>query len=186
MPYETDKESSGLLEFYRQFLVEFIGKPVKLLEIGIAQGGSVRFFSDLLGPQSQITGIDLHLPPGDFPANVHLRQLDQNDAKGLRALANERGPLDLIIDDGCHFLKESKLCFETLFADHLKVGGWYFIEDWAVGYWKQADKRYQGMADWVSELLGTVPSHNISAANIVLKPGQAVAAFQKGVEGWKS
>ena len=63
--------------------------------------------------------------------------IDQADASAMRSvISSEFGavPLDLVVDDGCHFLEETRATFETVFP-FLRPGGIYVIEDWAWAHW---------------------------------------------------
>jgi len=109
---------------------------------------------------------------------------DQNDTAGLRRIAAEYGPFDIVIDDGCHFAKETRLCFDTLFGPFVKVGGYYVIEDWAVGYWHEHRPDYAGMVEVVTEIIRQAPRLSVGEFVVSLKPGQAYAAFRKSASGW--
>jgi cephalosporin hydroxylase len=184
MNYETDKISSGLLSVYETLWKNLRGTTVKLLEIGVARGGSLRFWADFFSPASQLVGVDLKLPKGVFPPNVKLVHGDQNDTAFLRRLGQEYGTFDLIIDDGSHFTRETRNCFAALWP-HVAIDGWYVIEDWAVGYWKDSDTRYKGMVEVVTDIMRDAPAQRIIGFQISLKPGQAYAAFRKGIQGWQ-
>lgn len=182
----TDKHQTGLTQVYAELLAEFRDRPVSLLEIGIAQGGSLFFWAEFFtNPATRILGLDLQPPDCVYPANVQAIACDQNDAARLRQLATAHGPFDLIIDDASHFTKETRICFHTLFPAFLKVGGWYIIEDWAVGYWKDKDPRYRGMVELITEIITQAPTLSISEFRLSLKTGQAYAAFRKGEKGWQ-
>jgi hypothetical protein len=59
--------------------------------------------------------------------------IDQADATTMRSLISSGfggAPLDLVVDDGCHFLEETRATFETVFP-FLRPGGVYVIEDWS-------------------------------------------------------
>lgn len=180
----TDKTQTGLDRVYTELFASWRDRPISMLEIGVAQGGSLWFWAQLFPhPESLILGIDLKLPSVHLPATVRLAVCDQNDAATLARLAAAHGPFDLIVDDGCHFTSPTRLCFQTLLPS-LKVGGWYVIEDWAVGYWRDQDARYRGMVELVAELLGRIPDLSLAGCRIGLQRGQAYAAFQKGDAGW--
>ncbi len=187
MSYPTDKWATGLVEVYRERFSAWADRPIRLLEIGIDRGGSLLFWADLFRhPQAAIIGLDLQPPPGPWPDRVKALAGDQNDRRRLSQIAQEHGPFDLIIDDGSHFARETRHCFETLYGPALKVGGCYVIEDWAVGYWRGRDARYVGMVEFVAELLQRAPQLSMSAVAISLKPGQAYALFEKGATGWQA
>ena len=182
----TDKYQTGLAHVYMELLAEFRDRPVSLLEIGIDRGGSLFFWAEFFPhPLTRILGLDLKLPDCIFPVNVTTAVCDQNDSQTLSRLAAAHGPFDIIIDDGAHFTKETRTCFRTLFPSFLKVGGWYIIEDWAVGYWKDQDIRYRGMVELVTEIVAQVPQLSISEFHLSLKTGQAYATFRKGEKGWQ-
>jgi cephalosporin hydroxylase len=186
MPPPTDKHATGLATVYAQLFGAWRDRPVRVLEIGIFQGGSLWFWAELFPhPETLIVGLDVQIPPVAFPANVRLHVCDQNDATAVREIAAQYGPFDLIVDDGCHFTAETRLSFTTMFPA-VRVGGSYVIEDWAVGYWRDRDPRYRGMVEVVAEILRDAPALSIDAFSISLQPGQAYAVFRKGAQGWRS
>lgn len=127
----TDKFTSGLDKIYEKLLSVYKDKPITLLEIGVWDGGSMLLYEQLL-PMAKIYGIDiLERPECLKDSKVITRVLNQNDTEGLEKLALEAGGFDVIIDDGSHYTKETKNCFDTLWK-YLKPGGAYFIEDWSV------------------------------------------------------
>jgi cephalosporin hydroxylase len=182
----TDKHQTGLAQVYSELLTEIRERPVSLLEIGVDRGGSLFFWAEFFPhPGTRILGLDLNLPECPFPPHVQAAVCDQNDSQALSRLAALHGPFDIVIDDGSHFTKETRTCFRTLFPSFLKVGGWYIIEDWAVGYWKDQDVRYRGMVEVVTEIVAQVPELSISEFRLSLKTGQAYAAFRRGETGWR-
>lgn len=123
MTYETDKISSGLLSVYETLWKDLRGTAVKLLEIGVARGGSLRFWADFFSPESQLAGVYLTLPKGTFPPSVRLIRRDQNDTSFSRQLGEEYGTFNLIIDDGSHFTRETRNCFATLWLSLPSMAG---------------------------------------------------------------
>ncbi len=181
----TDKFSTGLANAYTKLFGDWRPKPIRVLEIGIWKGGSLWFWSELFPhPESLIVGVDIRIPPGPFPANPKIYACNQNDVCGLQQIASQHGPFDLIVDDGSHFTTETRVCFDTLFTA-VKTGGYYVIEDWAVGYWKDRDSRFGGMVEIVTDIMQHAPDKSIGSVQISLHPGRAFAAFFKGAEGWK-
>ena len=59
---------------------------------------------------------------------------DQTDREFLSKVAAERGPFDVIVDDGGHKPKQQRISFETLWP-HLRSPGCYCVEDLNMGYW---------------------------------------------------
>jgi hypothetical protein len=134
--YETDKIQHHYLEVYDPILSHWTDKDVKLLEIGIHKGGSLKLWRDYF-PKGTIAGIDLELPEGFIPGErIQLFQGSQEDTQFLSKVAASIAPdgFDIIIDDASHIGELSKTTFWHLFDHHLKPGGLYSIEDWGTGY----------------------------------------------------
>ncbi len=135
--YDSDKIESSYLAAYDPFFTPLADRPVRLLELGILRGGSLRLWHDYF-PSGTIAGVDLKLPR-DFQATdrIHLFQGSQADTAFLTMVAAKIAPegFDIIIDDASHFGDLTKIAFWHLFEQHLKPGGLYIIEDWGTGYW---------------------------------------------------
>jgi len=126
--YNTDKQHNGFLDWYRVFF-ETYKLGGNLLEIGVHLGGSLEFARDL-GIFQNIVGIDNN-PNCNKPEGTIVRIVDQNDTEGLKALVEEFGGFDVVIDDGCHLPIPTRNCFTTLWP-HTRWA--YVIEDWSVAY----------------------------------------------------
>jgi hypothetical protein len=122
---------------YEEFLGPLRDQPIKMLELGIANGDSLRYWHDWL-PLAQIAGLDIAPAPADLPTDrIHCYQGEQQDPKILDRIGREIAPegFDVIIDDASHVGQLTRLSFWHLYENHLKPGGLYFIEDWGTGYW---------------------------------------------------
>lgn len=108
--------------------------PIKLLEIGVGgyadvdRGGqSLEVWRDFF-PNAEITGIDIQEKCMDLGPRVKILQGSQVDPDFLAKLVAERGPFNIIVDDGSHrnehIVESCKLLFPTL--NH---GGIYVVED---------------------------------------------------------
>ena len=178
--FNTDKIQNGLMEEYKSILRPLIHCPVTLLEVGIARGGSILYWDDFFRhPDTRIIGIDIKLPDIEMPKRVTMHVCDQNDRNELVRIARSYGQFDLIIDDGSHQAKETRTCFDALYP-FLKLGGYYVIEDWAVGYFNATHPQYEGMIDVITEILHDLPSNGIESTRIICEPGKAMAFFQRG------
>ena len=127
--YGTDKSSAhhGYLDHYERYLGGWRERRLKLLEIGVHKGASLRMWREYF-PRGFIVGLDI-VPgcaseAGDRIAIVIGNQLDT--AALDRAL--EYGPFDVIVDDGGHYVDEQLFSFGYLFP-HLQPGGLYLLED---------------------------------------------------------
>jgi hypothetical protein len=133
--YDTDKSPAYLANYEREFGDRF-DEPIKLLELGIQRGGSMRLWLELL-PNADIAGLDLNEIL--IPANprLHIYQGFQQDPAILDQIALEIAPdgFDVILDDASHLGRYTSESFWHLFPRHLKSGGIYIIDDWGSGYW---------------------------------------------------
>ena len=134
----TDKV--GNCVHYETYFRELRDQPVTLLEIGIgggpvpsSGGGSLRTWRDYF-PQGRVIGVDIADKSPHAEERVQVFQGSQDDPAFLRSVAEQAGPLDVVIDDGSHMSAHIVLTFETLFP-HLKKGGLYIVEDVGTSYW---------------------------------------------------
>jgi trans-aconitate methyltransferase len=118
---------------YARLLAHLRDEPIRLLEIGVKQGASLRMWADFF-PRATIVGIDLNpdcLRHAGGRVEVHIG--DQSDTAFLHELASRRGPFDLVVDDGGHRMEQHRASLEALWP-HVKPGGFYALEDMATSY----------------------------------------------------
>jgi hypothetical protein len=112
------------------------GKPVRLLEIGVQNGGSLEVWSNYLPEGSTIIGVDIDPAVGElkFAGKVRAFVADVNDTEKLDSCIGTEA-FDIIIDDGSHRSSDIIAAFNHLFS-RLALGGKYFVEDLHCSYWK--------------------------------------------------
>jgi hypothetical protein len=109
---------------YPTYLEPIKHKELKLLEIGILKGDSLRVWRDYL-INSLVVGLDID-PLCKFTEDrISTFIGNQTNPDVLKTLPV---PFDIVIDDASHVCKDQILTFELLFP-HLNPGGLYFIED---------------------------------------------------------
>lgn len=109
--------------------------PLRLLEIGVQNGGSLQIWREYLPVGSHIVGVDIDplVRSLELGANVELHVFDATDrTESLRFLGDSS--YDLIVDDGSHVSADIIKTFEHLFS-RLVAGGIYFIEDTHCSYY---------------------------------------------------
>lgn len=133
--FTTDK-GNHYLEVYDEFFGKLKNNPIKLLEIGIFKGESLKLWSEYF-QNGKIFGIDLNIPDVNFKENVFCAQADQASPTEIERALSGWGidAFDIIIDDASHFGTLSAASFSTLFSSRLSAGGFYVVEDWGTGYW---------------------------------------------------
>ncbi len=134
--YNTDKIAHRYLDVYDPLLAPWVDKEIKLLEIGVRDGGSLQLWRDYF-QLGIIIGIDIKLSEPFVPGErIQIFEGSQSDKQFLSEIANKVAPegFDIIIDDASHIGTLTKTAFWHLFDNHLKPGGLYAIEDWGTGY----------------------------------------------------
>ena len=126
----TDKSSKkhNYLSFYEIFVAPLRNKKVKVMEIGVFNGASLRMWRDYF-PDGYVLGVD-NKPHTLVHAGerIDVRHGDQNFPDGLANLAQEFGPFDIIIDDGSHLWHHQINTMKALLP-LVKSGGIYIVED---------------------------------------------------------
>lgn len=131
----TDK--FGLHDYtphYHAILQHYRDRPLRMLEIGVGgfghvdRGGeSLRMRRDYF-PQAEITGLDIEEKRLDTGPRIQIRRGSQVDLEFLAETVADRGPFDIILDDGSHLNEHVVASFEALFPT-LLPGGTYLAED---------------------------------------------------------
>lgn len=133
----TDKSSisHNYTRVYAQYLSKYRQAPIKLLEIGIRYGDSVKLWERYF-PNAELHFIDID--PSQiryYSERSHYHFINQTDREGLIDFGNRvKGDFDVIIDDGGHRMDQIIMSFQSLFP-YLKKGGLYIIEDLCTSYW---------------------------------------------------
>lgn len=154
--YRTDK--AQYISRYQDLLDGMFDQRLKILELGIYRGGSLMMWRDLF-PRSQIYGIDHNESSRIIANRIRTFHGSQDDLNFLRAVVNQTGTLDIIIDDASHIGALTLASFRFLW-NYLSSGGWYIIEDWGTGYWEDwPDGKQPGnMVDLVKSLIDEMGS----------------------------
>lgn len=134
----SDKWSSYLPEYDRLF-APYRDRPVRLLEIGVQNGGSLEIWSRYFANAKKIIGCDVdqacaNLRYDDSRISVIIG--DANSDEVLASVAREASALDIIIDDGSHRSGDVVKSFSHYFP-LLTNGGLYVIEDLHCSYWRR-------------------------------------------------
>jgi SAM-dependent methyltransferase len=130
---------------YSRELVPFVAAklPVRLLEIGVQNGGSLELWLKYLPEGSEIIGVDIDPKVGSltFEGAISAFVLDASDSSGLADALGD-GRFDVIIDDGSHISSDVITTFRLLF-DRLLPGGKYIVEDMHASYWASHEGGYR-------------------------------------------
>lgn len=132
--HNTDKGSNqhgsshGYSFVYEKYFQPLKNESIKLLEIGIANGGSLKSWY-VYFQKAEIIGIDINESKHIENDRIKTFKGHQGIRGHLRKFINEfGGDFDVIIDDGSHFNNDISTSLGHLYP-YLKSGGLYFIED---------------------------------------------------------
>ncbi|AOH47241.1 methyltransferase [Selenomonas sp. oral taxon 920] len=126
--HHTDKCSMihNYLGKYEFFLQCFRNQPIRLLELGIFQGASLRMWQEYF-PHAEIFGVDIREGCSQYEdERIHVIQTDLSNVDAVIRLKDIRP--QIIIDDASHIVSHQLLALFTLF-DVLPSGGVYILED---------------------------------------------------------
>ena len=126
------------LDAYQEFLSEFRTRPVRLLEIGVQNGGSLEIWRKFFPNAELVLGCDVDTACGELEFDdpeIAIVIGDADSAEVERQIVSRATQLDVIIDDGSH--KSSGIIgnFARYFP-HLSDGGIYIAEDMHCSYWE--------------------------------------------------
>jgi hypothetical protein len=132
--YKTDKITHhGYERFYDFYLNYYKNKNIKLFEIGIDAGRSLKMWSDMFS-NGKIYGMDID-HEYDHPKGK-IYKGDQSSKIDLQKIINQLNTVDIIIDDGSHKPEDQLFSFNNLFYNFLNFNGLYIIEDIETSYWQ--------------------------------------------------
>lgn len=126
----TDKGPSqhNYTELYERLLFQWKNDPIKIFEIGVADGGSLAMWQSYF-PNARIFAVDI-LDKSTFNnARVTTLVADQANRDQLQAAINASGSgIHALVDDGGHTMEQQQVSLGFLFR-HVRPGGYYIIED---------------------------------------------------------
>lgn len=155
---------------YESALAAHRSRPIRMLEIGVARGGSLQMWRRYL-PEATIVGIDIDQSCQQFDAPaqaVHVRIGSQADTAFLQRVIDEFGPFDVILDDGSHMTSHMVRTFQYLFPNGLASGGVYIVEDIQSNYWRDFRDSSESFVDFTKRLIDAMHAHYPVAENLEL------------------
>lgn len=117
---------------YPTYFEPLKNSDLNLLEIGVAEGNSLRMWRDYF-LKANIYGLEIISSKYFEESRIKVFIGDQNSEKDLENIKLQIPVLDIIIDDGSHLSPHQIKSFESLFP-HLSPGGLYIIEDLFLTY----------------------------------------------------
>ncbi|MFA5935013.1 MAG: glycosyltransferase [Candidatus Paceibacterota bacterium] len=181
--YKADKSSRyhNYAVKYDKILAPFREAFSSVLEIGVAQGQSMRMWADYFS-KATIYGADISKASKiceSYSNRIKFHLLDQRDEAQLKNL-EQFSPFDLIIDDGNHFWMEQILTFQTLFP-YVRKGGIYIVEDTTTSYWPEYKNNSISPVEYFKTLVDDV---HLKGAKGSVPTINTVPDFGPWEDGW--
>lgn len=139
------------LPLYDRYFAPYRARsPLRLLEIGVFQGGSLALWREFFGPGAIIFGVDIdtRCEAFDNTHGNHVRIGSQIDAAFLNDVVAEMGGVDIVVDDGSHLADHMTRTFDILFP-LLSQGGLYVVEDTHTNYWTKFNGGYRRRSTFI-------------------------------------
>lgn len=179
--YKSDKSSRyhNYAVKYDKILSSFRFSFSSVLEIGVAQGQSIRMWVDYF-TNATIHGADISKASEiceKYSNRIKFHLLDQRDEAQLKNM-EQFSPFDLVIDDGNHFWMEQILTFQTLFP-YVRKGGIYIIEDTSTSYWKEYKNNPISTVEYFKNLIDEVNFKGVKT-RVPVNPPKEFGDWDKG------
>ena len=119
---------------YDRLLSSHRGRSITLVEIGVADGGSLEGWRGYLGPAARIIGIDLDPAARQLESDgFEIIIGDQSDPEFWARHLPRIGPIDILIDDGGH-TSVQQITSVACALPHMRDGGLIVVEDTHTAY----------------------------------------------------
>jgi hypothetical protein len=124
-------------DIYERHLSRFRDKSPVMIEIGVMGGGSLAMWKEFLGPGSRIIGLDINPDCKAHEADgIEVFIGSQDDPAVIDRIFSKYPRVDIVLDDGSHFMQHMIDSFELMY-DRVQPNGVYLVEDTHTCYWKE-------------------------------------------------
>ena len=147
-------------DVYDRHFSKYRGRDIHILEIGVSQGGSLQMWKDYFGDRAKIYGIDINpLCKNLEEENIKIFIGSQTDRAFLKSVISSIPPIDILIDDGGHTMKQQIVSFEELFFK-IKEDAVYLCEDCHTSYWYKFGGGYKRFGTFIEYTKNWIDSIN--------------------------
>ncbi len=132
---------SNYFNIYENIFEKFINKKIKVVEIGIGDGGSLFMWKKFFGKKAEIIGVELNPEAKKLEKyGFKIFKGDQSNPNFWKKFYKKVGKIDILIDDGGHTnLQQITTLMESL--KNIKNGGMIVIEDTHTSFMKNSGFR---------------------------------------------
>ena len=181
----SDKWTRYLVE-YDLLFGELRDKPVRMLEIGVQNGGGLEIWANYFGKGEKFIGCDINPDCGalhfDDP-RIAMVVGDANTDIAQEEILSHSQALDIVIDDGSHLSGDVVRSFLRYFPN-LEDGGIYVVEDMHTSYWDEYDGGLFAPFSSITFFKRLVDIINFEHWGVARPPSDILAGFREkyGVE----
>jgi Methyltransferase domain len=120
---------AALLRHLPPSFERFIGRDVRVMEIGVYSGGSLPMWREYFGKNCHVYGVDIEKACEAYRSDqIEILIGDQSDRSFWADIRKKIPRVDILIDDGGHHPEHQLITLEEM-PPHLSPGGIYFCED---------------------------------------------------------
>lgn len=132
-----------LFEIYHKHFNRFRNKEITVVEFGVFKGGSLQMWKNYFGKKAKIIGVDIDPECEKLVEDqIEIYIGDQEDRNFLKNLMEKIGPIDIVIEDGGHRMKQQIHTFEEVWPC-MKDEGVFLVEDVITSYWERYGGGYK-------------------------------------------
>jgi hypothetical protein len=132
-------------DIYHRHFQKFVGKEVRVVEVGIYSGGSLDMWKAYFGPECTVYGVDIEEACKAYEGErTKIFIGDQGDRRFWRDFRKQVPQIDILIDDGGHLPEQQIVTLEETLP-YMRNGGVYLCED-VVGMHNQFAAYVHGLA----------------------------------------
>ncbi|TPM32638.1 glycoside hydrolase family 99-like domain-containing protein [Mesorhizobium sp. B2-3-5] len=127
------------LETYDRIFAQYRNRPVRILEIGVQNGGSLEVWREYFTKAELVLGCDINVACGNLvfdDKKIAVIVGDANTDEVESNIAAVSKEFDIIIDDGSHTSSDIIRSFARYFP-YISQGGLYIVEDLHCSYWRE-------------------------------------------------
>jgi 23S rRNA U2552 (ribose-2'-O)-methylase RlmE/FtsJ len=181
-------------DVYEAHFERFRGRGPKVMEIGVAAGGSLGMWKAYFGAESRIVGVDIDPKCKAYDApGIEVFIGSQADPGFLAQVCERHAPFDVVVDDGSHRSVDMIASFEYLYP-RLAEDGVYLVEDTYFCYrratgggLKKAGTFIEYAKDKVDELHAShdigIPISDLTRTTQGISFYDSVVVFEKAPQG---
>jgi methyltransferase family protein len=157
--YGTDKADPyrDLIAVYETLLEPRRAESLRLLEVGVLDGASLRTWEDYL-PNATIYAVDIRPTAVEHASDRTAVLIGDASDETVLAQLRSLGPFDIIIDDGSHFQHHQRATLLGLWAA-VTAGGAYIVEDAHTSYlpkWGGGYRKPETLVELAKEIVDDV------------------------------